>query len=166
MSLAEQLERLQIPGQAIIQKVTSKTVSLLFDTRTAASLDNDAVQNIGYDGFKEILSIDAVFGQFEHLFDANSVHFQRNLQEESIVKKISEKLSNFLTLLSPYVLLKPAQKMLEWLIRRYQIHIHDKDAFMACMLPYHETILFGRTVQLFGVLPRKVIVILFSTVIF
>lgn len=45
-------------------------------------------------------------------------------------------------LVSPFLLLKPASKALEWLIRRYQIQDFSVDAVMSCILPYHETNIF------------------------
>ena len=150
MSLAEQLKRLQIPGQSSSQQFSTKKVSILFDVQTAASLDNEAVLNIGMNGFKEMKSIDRVFMQFDTLFCKNALYIQRNMNNKSFNQKIQEKISDYLTVLTPYVLLRPAQKTLEWLIRRFQVHILDKDALMACILPYHETQIFSRIVQLFG----------------
>ena len=155
MSLAEQLRRLQIPGQPVIQQIASKNVSLLFDVRTAASLDNDDIQNIGLHGFKELLLVDPIFSQFEQLFNANSLHFQRNMEHGNVSKKIKMKIRDYLIFLTPYLLLKPAQKTLEWLVRRYQCHIWDKDALIACILPFHESQIFGRIIQLFGTEPNN-----------
>jgi hypothetical protein len=45
----------------------------------------------------------------------------------------------FLTHLSPYFLLKPAGKAIEWLIRRFRINEFNIESVIACILPYHET---------------------------
>ncbi|XP_051867261.1 HEAT repeat-containing protein 1 isoform X2 [Pristis pectinata] len=45
-------------------------------------------------------------------------------------------------------MLKPAQKCLEWLIHRFHIHLYNQDSLIGCILPYHETKVFVRTVQL------------------
>lgn len=151
MSLAEQLRQLQIPGQAVIQQISSKSFSLLFDSKTAASLDNEAICNIGLHGYEELRSIDPAFDKFRQLFDSNSIQFQRNLLDEDASKKVSQRIQEYLILLTPYLLLKPAQKTLEWLIRRYQCHVWDKEALIACILPFHESLIFGRIIQLFGI---------------
>ena len=127
MSLAEQLKQLQIPGQAFARQSGVKKISLLFDQKTAAGLDNDAILAIGQNGFEELVNIDEVFSQFkEVLFSTNSLHTDRSMQDKTFNKKLRCKISNFLFLLSPYVQLKPAQKCLEWLVRRFLIHVFDK----------------------------------------
>ena len=50
--------------------------------------------------------------------------------------------------MSPFFLLKASHKCLEYLIRRYSIHEHNKDALLKCMLPYHTSNVFVRMVQL------------------
>eukprot|EP00850_Spirogloea_muscicola_P019056 SM000182S03946 [mRNA] locus=s182:129601:144135:- [translate_table: standard] len=51
-------------------------------------------------------------------------------------------------LLSAYLLLPAAHQTLEYLIRRYKVQVYNVDAMMACILPYHETNLFVKIVQL------------------
>jgi len=63
-------------------------------------------------------------------------------------KQLDENISLFLIHLSPYFLLKPAQKCLEWLIHRFHIHLYNQDSLIACVLPYHETRIFVRVIQL------------------
>ncbi|XP_047143600.1 HEAT repeat-containing protein 1 isoform X1 [Hydra vulgaris] len=150
MSLSDQLKSLQIPGQAAIQQNLSIKHSILFDAQTSATLDNDTILEIGITGFTNLCSIDFVFKQFEDLFTRSALKIQRNMENKDFNRRLSKKLSMFLMFLSPYVLLKPAHRVLEWLVRRFQIHIHEKNALIGCLLPYHETQFFGRVVQLFG----------------
>ena len=150
MSLSDQLKRLQIPGQAVIQQYSSAKHSILFDSQTSATLDNETILEIGVTGFTGLCSIDPVFKQFEDLFSRSALQIQRNMENKEFNQRLNKKLANFLMFLSPYILLKPAHRALEWLVRRFQIHIHDKNSLIACILPYHETQFFGRIVQLFG----------------
>ena len=53
---------------------------------------------------------------------------------------------NFLQLAGPFMLLKPASKALEWLIRRFRINEFSVDALIAYTLPYHETNIFIKIV--------------------
>nr|XP_013799333.1 PREDICTED: HEAT repeat-containing protein 1 [Apteryx mantelli mantelli] len=48
-------------------------------------------------------------------------------------------------------MLKPAQKCLEWLIHRFHIHLYNQDSLIGCVLPYHETKLFVRVIQLLNI---------------
>lgn len=50
--------------------------------------------------------------------------------------------------MSPYFMLKPAGKALEWLIRRFRINEYNVDAVMQAILPYHETALFVTMVSI------------------
>ena len=47
-----------------------------------------------------------------------------------------------------FFLLKPAGKVLEWLIRRFRVQEFNIDAVVACILPYHETKAFVKMVSL------------------
>jgi len=150
MSLSEQLQKLQLPGQSVIQQLSSAKISILFDSNTVAGLDNETILNIGISGFEELLSIDPVFQSYEHFFTKDTLKFQRNSLGKQEHTRLKEKIASYLLYLSPYLMIKAAQKTLEWLIRRYQVHIFDKNALMMCILPYHETKIFARIVQIFG----------------
>ena len=47
-----------------------------------------------------------------------------------------------------FFMLRPAHKCLEWLVRVYEIHKCNIDGLMECVLPYYETNLFARVVQI------------------
>ena len=62
--------------------------------------------------------------------------------------KLDQSIAAFLRLLSPHFLLGAAHKVLEYFIRRYQVHDHNVEALLECALPYHETNYFARLLQL------------------
>lgn len=62
--------------------------------------------------------------------------------------KINEEIERFLILLSPYFTLRSSQKALEWLVNRFHIHQFNTDAFIMCVLPFHDTNIFVRAIQL------------------
>ena len=73
----------------------------------------------GCTGLEELLGIDPVFSEFqETLFSEASVSLERSVQSKEVNQKLDKSISLFLTRLSPYFLLKPALKCLEWLIHR------------------------------------------------
>lgn len=57
-------------------------------------------------------------------------------------------ITDFLRLLSPHFLIKPAGKALEWLLYRYHVADYNLDELVACALPYHETAQFVRVCKL------------------
>lgn len=147
-SLADQLKQLQIPGKRGLQ-TSPQRVSILFDKKTATTLDNDAIFNIGISGFDQLKTVEPLFLDYEETFFSKAtVQVQRSMLEKSHEKKLKKRISEFLILLSPYLQLQSAKKCLEWLIRRFEIHVFDKDALLQCILPYHETQLFARILQI------------------
>ncbi|XP_078352830.1 HEAT repeat-containing protein 1-like isoform X2 [Oculina patagonica] len=153
-SLAKQLKQLQIPGSvpSTATAKASKKVSLLFESKEAADIDNETVFSIGLNGLEELKVIEPAFSTFDNsLFGDTSKSLERALQSKDVNEKLDKHISKFLQYLSPYFLLKPAQKVLEWLIRRFQIHVYNVDSLVTCVLPYHETNLFARVLQLLSI---------------
>lgn len=149
-SLAKQLKKLQLPGQSL-DKVTSKA-SFLFTAKEAAGIDTDTIYSIGLNGLEELTSLDPQFSQYRHsLFSESCKHFERTVEDPTIVKQLDVTIVTFLRHLSPYFLLRPAHKCMEWLIRIFRIHQCNINAIMECILPYYETNLFARLVQLLDI---------------
>lgn len=153
-SLARQLQQLQIPGSLPSNTAakTTKKASLLFEAKEAADIDNETVFSIGINGLEELKVIDPAFSMFDNsLFGDASKSLERTVQTKEVNEKLDKHISKFLQYLSPYFLLKPAHKVLEWLIRRFQIHVFNVDSLVSCILPYHETNLFARVLQLLAI---------------
>ena len=153
-SLAKQLKELQIPGllSATTRAKASKRASLLFDPKEAAGIDTETVYSLGLNGLEGLKVVDHSFSAFERsLFSESTKSLERTVQSKEANEKLDKQISKFLQYLSPYVMLKPAHKALEWLIRRFQIHVFNADGLLTCILPYHETNLFARVLQLLSI---------------
>ncbi|KAG8516602.1 HEAT repeat-containing protein 1, partial [Galemys pyrenaicus] len=143
------LQRLALPQSDPSLLSRDEVASLLFDPKEAATIDRDTVFAIGCTGLEELLGIDPSFEQFEApLFSQLAKTLERSVQTKAVNKQLDENISLFLIHLSPYFLLKPAQKCLEWLIHRFHIHLYNQDSLIGCVLPYHETKIFVRVIQL------------------
>ncbi|KAI8509408.1 HEAT repeat-containing protein 1, partial [Branchiostoma belcheri] len=149
-SLATQLQRLALPqSELAVPDKDRERASLLFDPKEAANLDRDTFYALGVNGLDELANIDPVFLDFHNnLFSQSSKNLERVVQTKEVNARLDENISGFLTLVSPYFLLRPAQKALEWLINRFHIHRFNTDDLVACVLPYHQTKMFVRVVQL------------------
>jgi len=149
-SLAKQLQRLAIPGQPSLRQVVSKKrPSLFFGAKEAADIDIETIYALGTNGLEELISIDQSFADFEtSLFQESCKEFERTVQTQDVLDNLDCMMSAFLRKLTPYFLLKAAQKCLEWLIRAFRINSFNVDAVMECILPYYETKLFARVLQL------------------
>ncbi|KAG9305887.1 hypothetical protein G9A89_016539 [Geosiphon pyriformis] len=123
--------------QTLIQK---HRASFLFDSKQAADYDLNTIHSIGIAGLEELKKIDQGFAEYEDtLFSEAVKNVDRVLQTEEENKKLNKCIARFLRCLSPYFLVKPAGKVLEWLIRRFRIQEFNIDDIMACILPYHDT---------------------------
>ncbi|MGH0159593.1 UNVERIFIED_CONTAM: hypothetical protein FKN15_008290 [Acipenser sinensis] len=148
-SLALQLKRLALPQNDSSLLSRKEVASLLFDPKEAAGIDKDTFFAIGCTGLEELLGIESSFEEFQAtLFSQASKGIERSVQNKEVNKQLDESLSLFLTRLSPYFMLKPAQKCLEWLIHRFHVHLYNQESLIACALPYHETKVFVRVIQL------------------
>lgn len=117
-SLQQQLASLA--GQTR-QVATLRKASILFDEKELQKISTQTIFSIGLNGLLELVKINEQFAPYENtLFSKSSVQFNRQIQTKEENKKLDVAISNFLIILSPYLLLKPAQKALEYLIRRYQ----------------------------------------------
>lgn len=74
---------------------------------------------LGCTGLEELTGIDPSFEMFHStLFSVTSKGLERSVQSKVVNQQLDENISLFLIHLSPYFMLKPAQKCLEWLIHR------------------------------------------------
>ncbi|KAM4715615.1 LOW QUALITY PROTEIN: HEAT repeat-containing protein 1 [Anableps anableps] len=148
-SLALQLKRLALP-QSDPNLLTRKEVaSLLFDPKDAATMDRSTFYALGCTGLEELLGIEPAFLEFQDtLFSPASLTLERSVQSKEVNEKLDAGISLFLTRLCPYFLLKPAHKCIEWLVHRFHVQLYNPDSLLACALPYHDTNLFVRVVQL------------------
>ena len=153
-SLAKQLQKLSIPGQPSLKQATSKKrPSLLFEPEKASDIPTDTIHSLGLNGLAELINRDPSFSIFEAtLFQESHKGFEREVLTKQELDDVGSKLEDLLRRLSPYFLQRPAQKCLEWLLRVFKVHCYHTDALMECVLPYYQTNLFARVVQL---LPLK-----------
>lgn len=147
-SLAAQLKRLQAPQTSLLLQ-DKKRPSLLFDPKEAANYDRQTIYELGVAGLEELKTLYARFSEFEStLFDLSSISLERAVQSKEVNRKLDANIKKFFYLLSPYFLLKPAHKALEWLVQRFHVHQYNAEDFLMLALPYHESRIFIRVMQL------------------
>ena len=95
---------------------------------------------IPFAGFNELTRLDGRFEQYsKSLFSRAGSEQNRELMDREANAKLDQQIEGYLRLLSGYYLNPAATKTLEYLIRRYKIHVHNVDAAVTCALPYHST---------------------------
>ena len=91
-------------------------------------------------------------GRFEAyqkpLFSRGASETNRELQDKAFNDKLNGVLEGFLRLVSGHFATAAAAKCLEYLIRRFKIHVYNVEAAVTCALPYHATAEFVKLVQL------------------
>lgn len=123
-SLASQLQKISAASTNTLNTRKLKAIhstSLIFEPAKAATQDLDTIYSIASEGFQEICLLDARFYAFERgLFSESSKDVDRLLLTKPEVQELDASIEAFLELVSGRLLLKPAMKAVEWLVRRFR----------------------------------------------
>ena len=104
---------------------TAHAKSLLFEPKVAANQSFDSIYQICHEGLQELCMLDRRFTPFNrNLFSEQSKSEDRTQMTANENEELDVVLQNFLGLISARLLLKPAQKATEWLIRRFRFVMH------------------------------------------
>ncbi|KAB1204141.1 hypothetical protein CJ030_MR8G004038 [Morella rubra] len=150
-SLAAQLQAIKSlgPGESQPLKRPFTRPSILYDPKEAADIDVDTILAIALQGLEVLISTDERFRNYKNdLFSHKSRELDRDLMSIEENNLIDASISSYLRLLSGYLQLPPSQRTLEYLIRRYKVHVYNFEELILCALPYHDTHAFVRIVQL------------------
>lgn len=95
--------------------------SLLFEPKVAASQDFNTVYQICHEGFSELCMLDPRFAAYaQNLFSEQSKTEDRTQMTKTENDELNAVLESFLGLVGARLLLKPAVKAVEWLVRRFR----------------------------------------------
>ena len=123
--------------------------SLIFDRSVAVKQDWDTVFQICLEGFQELCLLDSRLREFEqNLYSPQAKDQDREQLSKTQNEALNVVLEQSLTLLGSKVLLRPGIKAVEWLVRRFRVHIYNSGALLATFLPYHETTIFRNVLQI------------------
>lgn len=151
-SIASQLQTLKSlikTTTAEPQKRPFTRPSILFDPKEAADVDLDTLLGLALSGLEVLISTDERFRIYKNdLFSHKSRELDRELMTIEENNGINAAINSYLHLLSNYFQLSSALKTLEYLIRRYKIHVFNTEDLILCALPYHDTYIFVRIVQI------------------
>jgi U3 small nucleolar RNA-associated protein 10 len=100
-------------------------------------------------GFTELCRSDGRFEAYQKpLFSRGASETNRELQDKAFNDRLNVAIEGFLRLLSGRFATAAAARCLEYLIRRFKIHVYNVEAAVTCALPYHATAEFVKLVQL------------------
>ncbi|EGD93388.1 protein kinase subdomain-containing protein [Trichophyton tonsurans CBS 112818] len=155
-SLAAQLS--QVAAKATHQfdlkaQRSAHAQSLIFEKKVASTQDFDTIYQLYYEGFQELCALDPRFQPFrQNLFSEQSKVEDRSQMTAAQNKELDIVIEDFLALVGGRLLLNPAVKAVDWLVRRFRVHEHNTRAIILTFLPYHTTPLF---LNLLSILPEN-----------
>ncbi|RMY79346.1 hypothetical protein D0863_00103 [Hortaea werneckii] len=127
--------------------------SLLFEPRDAASQSFDTIYQICNEGFNELSQLDARFLPFaRNLFSEQSKNEDRTQMTAVENEELNKTVESFLGLVQGRLLLRPAMKAVEWVVRRFQAHEYSTETMLLTFLPYHTAHIFP---TLLSILPEQ-----------
>ncbi|KAI9843176.1 MAG: snoRNA-binding rRNA-processing protein utp10 [Thelocarpon superellum] len=156
-SLAQQLSQIAAKSTNSLDLRAQKAAharSLLFDPKVAATQDFDTIYTICAEAFHELARLDPRFLPFARtIFSEQSKQEDRTQLTESENHDLDKVLEDFLSLVGARLLLKPAVKAVEWLVRRFRVHEYNTIFLVLTFLPYHTTPIFT---TLLSILPATI----------
>ncbi|VDO84945.1 unnamed protein product [Schistosoma margrebowiei] len=147
MSLTDQLRALAVPitSSYVVDSVNRK--SLIYED--ASKIDTQSCYSSCLKSFEKLCEMENAFTSFAStLFSVTSCQLEMCnllLQEKA---KLDNEISKFLCYISSFLKHFVAVQALEWLVFKFQIHIHYVEDFIRCIIPYHETGLFVKFIQI------------------
>jgi hypothetical protein len=101
--------------------------SLIFEPKIAGSQDFDTIYQICHEGFQELCLLDSRFTEFDRtIFSLQSKAEERTEMTAAQNKELDVVLESFLALVGSKLLLSPAIKAVDWLVRRFRYGITDR----------------------------------------
>lgn len=123
-SLAAQLS--QVAAKATHQfdlkaQRSAHAQSLIFEKKVASTQDFDTIYQLYYEGFQELCALDPRFQPFrQNLFSEQSKVEDRSQMTAAQNKELDVVIEDFLALVGGRLLLNPAVKAVDWLVRRFR----------------------------------------------
>ena len=147
--LQKQLNLLKV-NQKNEMKLPSKNAdfSLLFDFRNSKKIDIDTYFELGYMGLVELSKTeDKLLGYIANIFSPLAKYYNREMKTENEIKDTDENVENLIKLINPYFENQSCHKIMEFLIKIYQVNIYNSKVLLLCFLPYHQSKVFVKMLQ-------------------
>ncbi|RMZ81797.1 hypothetical protein DV738_g1940, partial [Chaetothyriales sp. CBS 135597] len=130
--------------------------SLIFPSEVAVKQDWDKLYQICVEGYYELCQLDPRLEDFErNLFSEQSKEQDREQLNQSQNEALDTVITQCLQLLQSKLMLRPAVRCLEWLSRRFRIHVYNFAALLSTVVQYHEQQLF---VNVLSLIPKESLV--------
>ncbi|SSD59858.1 probable U3 small nucleolar RNA-associated protein 10 [Saccharomycodes ludwigii] len=152
-SLKDQLSQIAANNSTVAldrkkrQKIHS--ASLIYNPKTAATQDYEFIYENSIEALNELIDIDPRFEFFTRsLFSESSIVIDRNTKTKDDIKELNAAINSYLMLVSSKWHLSPALYATEWLVRRFQINVHNAEMFLFSTLNYYQQPVFKRILNI------------------
>ncbi|AMD19359.1 HBR458Wp [Eremothecium sinecaudum] len=130
------------------------TASLIYNPKTAATQDYDLIFEDASLALEELIQQDSRFQVFTRsLFNSSSVSIDRSQQTAEQVKALDNAINAYLMLVSSKWHLTPTIRATEWIVRRFQVHIHNAEMLLLSTINYYQTPIFKRILNIIKLPP-------------
>lgn len=154
-SLEQQLKKLKTP-QTDDYRLQKYRSSFLYSKKEAAAVDCYTHLRIANNGLKNLVKLNPKLKSFEDLFADSSIEIDRAVLQSDENDQLSKTLRKFINnCIVPFFMLNDCHEVLEYLVYKYKIHSYQPNDLLCAILPYHETKLFSRALQLFSVFDQQ-----------
>jgi len=133
-SLASQLNQLRTTQRDEISLPSRTRVSFLFDIKQAANIDDQTLFFMCQSALKQLPTDLAPFTA--DILHDKSLEFYRGTLTRDALKPIDEKIEALIKQLAAHLMDANAHKVIEYLLRIYEVHIYHKESLLAAFLPY------------------------------
>ncbi|KAF7262515.1 hypothetical protein EG68_00185 [Paragonimus skrjabini miyazakii] len=147
MSLAEQLKRLAVPVTSNYSVEPVRRKSLVYED--PSKIDTLLCYQQSLKAFEQLAKRDDVFQPFRQtIFAETSCRLEMCNLLPNEKEQLDCQISKFLCFASPCLRHYDTVQAMEWLVYKFQIHLYYVQDFIRCVMPYHETGLFAKFLQL------------------
>ena len=123
-SLAAQLHQIAAKSTNSLDLKAQRTAhaqSLIFEPKVAATQDFDTIFQLCLEGFQELCLLDPRFAGFgRSIFSEHSKTQERTHMTSGENDALNKALEDFMGLVGARLLLTPAVKAMDWLVRRFR----------------------------------------------
>lgn len=145
-SLTKQLDGLRAKDNLAIRVDEKRQATVLFDPKEAGKIDIDQIQTLAAEGYHNLLQINPNLAAHQQLVFENK-YIDRMKLTRAENESLSEKLKKLIRELSKQLLNTNCLKILEYLLRNYQVHVFEADYIVLSFLAYHSTPQYIKLIQ-------------------
>jgi hypothetical protein len=132
------------------------TPTILYEQRQAEKIGVEMLLDRAENGLLELIAKNKRFTEYSNsLFSRKALKVDRETLTSDEIASLNRQIHKFLGELSPFLLSACSLDCLEYLFRKYKVHMYNVHDVLYCCLPYHRTDMFRKIIRLLYVRGTK-----------